>query len=180
MDLVFHFARIGAERSQVNPAVGVCASVNRRYCTAVTIREKICTPNIELLSVSFRPFYLPQEFPQVFITVVYIHPKANNVKATNIGSDVVHGLKNISPEAPNFILGDFNDVSLNVLSNFHRYIICPTRHRAPDCDQMVAFCDQFLRQCKHFLQALAHVRPTNLEFIGCAQHQHTLAIDTTF
>ena len=34
----------------------------------------------------------------------------------------------------------------------------------------------FLRQCKHYLQALVHVRPTNLEFIGCAQCKHTLAL----
>lgn len=81
----------------------MCLYVNKRYCTAVTIREKICTPNIELLSVSFRPFYLPWEFPQIFITIVYIHPKAHNVIASNIVFDIVQGLQNISPEAPNFI-----------------------------------------------------------------------------
>lgn len=40
---------------------------------AVVVRDTVCTP-----------FYLPCEFPQLFLTVVYIHPKANvdNVTAT--------------------------------------------------------------------------------------------------
>lgn len=56
---------------------GVCLYINQRYCTTVTVREHICTPDVELLSVSVRPFYLPREFPQLFIRVVYIHPRAH-------------------------------------------------------------------------------------------------------
>lgn len=56
---------------------GVCVYINQQWCNNVTIRESICTANIELLSVSVCPFYLPREFPQLFVTVVYIHPKAN-------------------------------------------------------------------------------------------------------
>lgn len=41
------------------------------------MHETICTPDIELLSVSFRSFYLSREFPQLFFTVVCIHPRAN-------------------------------------------------------------------------------------------------------
>ena len=49
---------------------GVCLYVNQRYChpKSVTVRERICTPDVELLCVSLRPFYLPREFPQLFIT----------------------------------------------------------------------------------------------------------------
>lgn len=43
---------------------GVCVYLNRRYGTSVTVRENICLPDIELLSVSIRPFYLPREFPK--------------------------------------------------------------------------------------------------------------------
>lgn len=39
-------------------------------------------PDIELLAVSLRPFYLPREFPQLFFILVYIHPKANASAAT--------------------------------------------------------------------------------------------------
>ncbi|XP_074472561.1 uncharacterized protein LOC141756597 [Sebastes fasciatus] len=38
---------------------GVCLYVNKRYCSSVTVRDQICTPDVELLSVSLRPFYLP-------------------------------------------------------------------------------------------------------------------------
>uniref|UniRef100_A0AAV2IZI4 Uncharacterized protein n=1 Tax=Knipowitschia caucasica TaxID=637954 RepID=A0AAV2IZI4_KNICA len=38
---------------------GVCLYVNERYCKTVVVREKICTPHVELLSLSLRPFYLP-------------------------------------------------------------------------------------------------------------------------
>lgn len=107
---------------------GVCLYVNKRYCSSVTVRERLCTPDVELLSVSLRPFYLPREFPQIFITTVYIHPKANHGSASSILFDVVQKLQNISPEAPNFILGDFNHVVLKKsLTNFFQYVTCPTR-----------------------------------------------------
>ncbi|KAK0145574.1 hypothetical protein N1851_015528 [Merluccius polli] len=48
-----------------------------------TSRETVCTADIELLSMSVRPFYLPREFPQIFLTVVYIHPKANASNAVS-------------------------------------------------------------------------------------------------
>lgn len=107
---------------------GVCLYINKRYCSCVTVRERICTPDVELLSVSLRPFYLPREFPQIFITVVYIQPKANPASATCTVFDVVQKLQSISPEAPNFILGDFNHVSLKqTLKTFHQYVSCSTR-----------------------------------------------------
>ncbi len=107
---------------------GVCLYFNKRYCNSVTVRECVCTPDVELLSVSLRPFYLPREFPQLFMTVVYMHPKANAASAANIIFDVVQKLQSISPDAPNFILGDFNHVSLKkTLVNFYQYVSCPTR-----------------------------------------------------
>lgn len=84
---------------------GVCLYVNERYCSAVTVRERICTSDVELLAVSLSPFYLPREFPQIFMTVVYIHPKADAVSATNTIYEVAQKLQSISPEAPSFILG---------------------------------------------------------------------------
>ncbi len=33
-------------------------------CRAVKVREKLCTPDIELLCVSLHPYYLPREFPR--------------------------------------------------------------------------------------------------------------------
>ena len=35
-----------------------------------------------MLAVSIRPFYLPWEFPQLFVILVYVHPKPNADNAT--------------------------------------------------------------------------------------------------
>jgi hypothetical protein len=107
---------------------GVCLYINQRYCTSVTVRERICTPDVELLSVSLRPFHLPRKFPQIFITVVYIHPRAHAPSSCKTVYDLVQKLQSISPDAPAFVMGDFNHVSLKKsVPNFHQYISCPTR-----------------------------------------------------
>ncbi len=88
----------------------------------------MCIKDIELLSVSLRPQYLPWEFPQLFITVVYIHPRTNEANAAETLGSVVHKLQWISPDAPNLIMGDFNKCSMKqCLRNFYQYVFCPTR-----------------------------------------------------
>lgn len=77
--------------------------------------------------VSVRPFYLPRKFPQIFVTVVYIHPKANAKNAVATIHKVTQKLKSLSPDSPCLILGDFNHCNLKSLSNFYQYISCPTR-----------------------------------------------------
>lgn len=42
---------------------GLCLYVNKSWCNTVVVRESLCSPDIELLSVSLRPFYLPKKFP---------------------------------------------------------------------------------------------------------------------
>ena len=106
---------------------GVCVFVNNRWCTNTTVKENLCSPDIELLSISLRPFYLPREFNQIFITVVYIHPRANLKTAVNTLSDVIHRLSSLAPDAPSFILGDFNKCRLNkALPTFRQYVTCNT------------------------------------------------------
>jgi hypothetical protein len=106
---------------------GVCFYVNERYCNTVVVREKVCTPDIELLSISLRPHYLPREFPQLFFTLVYIHPRANANTASQLIADVTHRLDTISPDAPKFILGDFNHCKLKkVMKNYEQYVTCAT------------------------------------------------------
>ena len=72
-----------AESTGKSQGGGVCVYINQRWCSNITVRESICTADIELLSISVRPFYLPREFPQIFVTVVYIHPKANTQTAAD-------------------------------------------------------------------------------------------------
>ena len=42
---------------------GVCLFVNNRWCNNVTVKDNKCTPILELLVVSCRPYYLPREIP---------------------------------------------------------------------------------------------------------------------
>lgn len=39
----------------------VCVYINDRWCSNVTLRDSHCSENIELLSLSLRPYYLPRE-----------------------------------------------------------------------------------------------------------------------
>lgn len=107
---------------------GLCLYVNKKWCNTVIVRETLCTPDIELLSVSLHPFYLPREFPQLFITLVYIHPRANADTVTRAIVETVQRLQGIAPDAPNFIMGDFNHCKpAKSLGNFYQYVSCPTR-----------------------------------------------------
>lgn len=65
--------------------------------------------NIELISVSLRPFYLPGEIPQIFVTVAYIHPKADVDAVTRTMANTPNWLQGISLDAPNVVTGNFNN-----------------------------------------------------------------------
>ena len=81
--------------------------------------------------MGLRPFYLPREFPQIFITVVYIHPRADVEIASELLAAKVNHHASLSPDAPTFIMGDFNQCHLNgVLPTFEQYIDIPTRNGA--------------------------------------------------
>lgn len=42
---------------------GVCLYVNQQWCTNIRVKGTMGTADIELLSASVHPFYLPREFP---------------------------------------------------------------------------------------------------------------------
>ena len=56
--------RTGKERGG-----GVCLYVSEKFCdrASVTAKQRICTPELELISVSLRPRYLPREFGRIFV-----------------------------------------------------------------------------------------------------------------
>ncbi len=59
---------------------GVCMYINSRWCTNIKVHERICNPDLELLTLSARAFYLPREFSTVVLSCVYVPPSAS-VKA---------------------------------------------------------------------------------------------------
>ena len=52
---------------------GVCLYVNEGWCEKekVTVKQRLSTPELDLISVSLRPRYLPREFGRVYVLVVY-------------------------------------------------------------------------------------------------------------
>ena len=51
---------------------GLCMFVSDSWATQYCLRERVCTRDFELLTVSFRPFYLPREFGQITVIPVYL------------------------------------------------------------------------------------------------------------
>ena len=118
------------QASGKNQGGGVCLYVNERWCNraCVTVRKQLCTRDVELLSVSICPTYLPREFGQIFVTVCYVPPSAHSARAASEIAETVRSLQLISPDAPCFVLGDFNDCDLRTcLPAFEQYVTCPTR-----------------------------------------------------
>ena len=108
---------------------GVCIYINDSWCRNLAVRDRICTPDLELLCVTLRPHYLPREFTNLFVCVVYVPPSGNAGRAANLIADCVHRHLESKPDAPMMILGDFNHCSLNkTLPGFDQYVKCSTRN----------------------------------------------------
>ena len=104
--------------------------VNDRWCHTkhLTVKERVCDPNIELIAVSCRPYYLPREFSHVIVMVVYISPSGNGKCATETISRITHDLQRSSPDALVIINRDFNHCSLSTtLPSLKQMVTCPTR-----------------------------------------------------
>lgn len=109
---------------------GVCVYINNRYANkqSVTIKEHICTPEVEILSLAVRPYYLPREFSAVLISAVYVPPSSSSTNACDVIASVVNRQENSSPDAIKLIMGDFNHRELTAtLPHFHQYVFCATR-----------------------------------------------------
>ncbi|KAK1785730.1 hypothetical protein P4O66_019081, partial [Electrophorus voltai] len=57
----------------------MCVMVNNSWCSNANVVTLACScsPNLELLALKFRPFYLPWEFTWGIINTMYIPPQAN-------------------------------------------------------------------------------------------------------
>jgi len=104
---------------------GVCLFVNNRWCKNVTIKDKICTPKLELLVVSCRPYFLPREIPCVIFIIVYL-PEGHHTPSEETILDVISTVQKDKPEAAIIVLGDFNQDHFKI-SGFNQYVNCTTR-----------------------------------------------------
>ncbi|MBN3314597.1 BT2A1 protein, partial [Atractosteus spatula] len=109
---------------------GLAVLVNNRWCNPghTHVKERVCNPDIELVAVGLRPYYLPREFTCAIFVVVYIPPTANAEVACDVINTVTARLQTKHPSAFIAISGDFNHVSISTtLPTFHQFVKCPTR-----------------------------------------------------
>lgn len=106
---------------------GFCIFIDNTWATQFKVHEKVCTRDYELLSVSFRPFYLPREFGQITIILVYV-PGPNNKESAETITDSFNAALSRSADQPVFVLGDFNTCDLSPhLPTLQQYVTTPTR-----------------------------------------------------
>ena len=92
------------------------------------MKHKVCTPNVQLLTDSVRPYYIPQRFSHVLITTVYARQSANAKNAAKVISSHVIDLVTSAPDAFKMITGDFNHCSLKTaIINYFQHVKCATQ-----------------------------------------------------
>ena len=109
---------------------GVCLYVNNRYCHPNNVYKTghVCTPNVEILTVTLRPYYLPREFPKVTVNVVYVPCSAHDETAAEIIAETVNQQKTSTPDGVVLLTGDFNTCRIEAhLPQFEQCVTGPTR-----------------------------------------------------
>ena len=112
---------------------GLCIYIKNRWCSNVKIHTILCSPNLELLTLSIRPFYLPREFSNIVLCCVYVPPSADALAAADTIASYQQSKLLRYPDAPVFVMGDFNSCTLDTaLPSFHQYVHLPTRNKTID------------------------------------------------
>lgn len=113
---------------------GLTLYVNNRWCHPglITVKERICCRDDELLVVGLRPYYIPREFTHI-IAIVYVPPRAVPADACDVIHETVARDLTRHPGAFLVISGDFNHVSLSShLTVFIQYVDCPHHNKTLD------------------------------------------------
>lgn len=69
---------------------GMAVYVSNNWRKQYTVRETLCCPDVQILHLTLRPFYLPREFGSVAECVVYVPPSGNVARAATHIADCVH------------------------------------------------------------------------------------------
>ena len=120
-----------ATESSKKKGGGIAVFVNERWCNPghISVKEQLCTRDLELLAVSMWPYYIPREFSHVIAMTVYSPPpSAVAAAATEQIHTIVSKLQNQHPQFLLLISSDFNHASLSsALPTFTQYVTCHTR-----------------------------------------------------
>ena len=116
------------KRQKNSTGRGLCMSVKKKVShQLLCVRERVSTRSYEILTVSFRPHYLPREFGQITVSLVYI-PGSDNTQAAGRVAESYRGAVNRPVNQTVFLLGDFNACDITgLLPNLHQHVTCPTR-----------------------------------------------------
>ena len=109
---------------------GLILYVNNRWYKPghITVKDKICSQDVELLAVGLRTYYVLREYSHTIAIVVYIPPRAVPAVACDVIHEAVARIQNRHPDAFILISGDFNHVSLSShITGFVQYVDRPTR-----------------------------------------------------
>jgi hypothetical protein len=107
---------------------GLCIYVKELWCKSAFLKNSYCDDNVELLTISCRPFYMPREFNNIYVTVAYVPPSGNFTAATEVLVDSVNYMEENCPTGINILMGDFNGCDVaDHIPNYHQYVNCPTR-----------------------------------------------------
>ena len=111
---------------------GLCIFVNNSCCTIFKEVSRFCSPGVEYLMISCRPYYLPREFSSVF--VVAVHHRARLELKLNELYSAISQQETAHPEATFFVDGYFIAGKLkSVFPNFYQHVKCATRGtKTPD------------------------------------------------
>lgn len=95
----------------------------------VSVKIILCCRDLDLLSISLRPYYLLREFSHIIVLCVYSPPCGNASTACDKIHIVTTRLQTQHPEALIIISGDFNHTTLDsTLSAFCQVVNCPMRN----------------------------------------------------
>ena len=91
---------------------GLCIYINNNWCINAKFVSSHCSPDIELLNVNCRPFYLPREFTLVSITAVYVPSSADTKEDMKVLYQTISELQATHIESSFIVTGDFNQANM--------------------------------------------------------------------
>ncbi|TWW54783.1 hypothetical protein D4764_0220080 [Takifugu flavidus] len=96
---------------------GLAVFVSNRWCNPehIHVKERVCSPHVELIAIGLRPYYLPREFTNVIAITVYIPPTGKADSACDVIHSVTADLQTKHPGAFILITGK-SDHNLVLLS----------------------------------------------------------------
>ncbi len=107
---------------------GICVFIKDSWSNNYTMKDTVCTLDLESICLNLRPFYLHKDFRDIFICAVYIPLSGNAFKAASRIADCVHEQVKNEPDASIFVIGDVNRCKLEqAFPGFQQYVKSGTR-----------------------------------------------------